>query len=132
MGFASARATAHLAPPPTHHVATAHTEATALQVSSSCMVACATSTVNLAAPKDAAFPNVSSATKVAGAAYTVAPAPPKDTTSSMSPPVLRWSTQPTRWSPRPPKTDPSPGSLSRQYVRRRRQLGDPRRPNGRR
>jgi len=132
MGCANARATAHLAPPPAHHVATAHTDATALKVSSSGTVACTTSTVNLAAPKDAAFPNVSSATKVVGAAYTVAPAPPKDATTPMSPPVLRWSAQPTRWSPRPPKTDPPPRSLSRQYVRRRRQLGDPRRPHGRR
>jgi len=132
MGFTNARATADLAPPPAPHVATAHKDATALKVSSSCTVACATSTVNLATPKDAAFPNVSSATKVAVAAYTVAPTPPKDATSPISPPVLRWSAQPTRWSPRPPKTDPPPRSLSRLYIRRRRQLGDPRRPHGRR
>jgi len=89
MGFKNARAAAHLAPPPAHHVTTAHTDATALKVSSSCTVSRANSTVDLAAPKDAASPNVFSATTVTGVAYTVALAPPKDATSPMCPPGER-------------------------------------------
>jgi len=130
--FTNAHATAHLAPPPTHDIATAHTDATSAKVSSCCTVARPTSKVDLAAPKDAASPNVSSAKMVAGAAYTVATAAPKDIISPIFPPGVGLSAQQTRWSPRPPKTDPPPRSLSRRNLCLYRQLGDPRRPHSRR
>jgi len=112
MGFNNARATAHPAHLPTHHVATAHADATAPKVSSYCTVARTTSTVDLSAPKDTASPNVCSASTVSGAAYTVALAAPKDAITPMYPHGVRLSAQPTRWSPRPPERD-RPQGLSR-------------------
>ena len=85
MGFANPRATSHLAPRPTHHVATVHTDATALKVSSYCTVACATNTVNLAAPKDAAFPP-EAATAAAATAATAGRAPPPVDGARVGPP----------------------------------------------
>ena len=132
MGFTNAHATAHLAPLPTHHIATAHTDATFAKVSSSFTVAGPTSKVDLADAEDASSPNVSSAIMVSGAAYTVATAARKDVISPISPPGVRFSAQQARWSPRPPKTDPPPRSLSRRNLRLRRQLGDPCRPHSHR
>jgi len=111
MSVIIARATAHMAPPPAPHVATAHTDATASTVSSTCTVARATSTVDPTAPADTDSRNVSFASAVARENYTVAPAAPKNANFHMSPPAVLLSAPLAYWSPPPLKTAPPPRSL---------------------